>query len=178
MTDTSLTDATGLPHYVYAEAVAHCDGGPGSAYEPDEWYAYRGDTGVLCAMFYYRRTKPMTVEDYAGIERTLTPVVDGQVWPHGLALSWDEVEGWTYSPLEGEHSTVGEYWGPLPVPRLASPAALRALLPRLFRGHEEDLPASAEEWAEPAVETLAQRLAAADADRLGTGPQQTGGDRG
>lgn len=175
MTDTSLPDATGLPHRVYAEAVAHCDGGPDGAYAPDEWNVYRSDTRVLCAMFYYRRTEPMTVGGRHGVEQPLTPVVDGQAWPHGLALSWDEVDGWTYAPLEDEFSTVGEHWEPLPVPRLAAPAALRALLPRLLEGDEYGLPASTEEWKEPRAETLAQVLAAADAGRRGVDPRRTDG---
>ncbi|GGZ19801.1 hypothetical protein [Streptomyces nitrosporeus] len=159
ITRADTTAAHGLPHHLYAEAIAHCDGGPETPYEPDEWAAYRGDSGVLCAMFYYRRTKPMTVQGHYGRgERTLAPVVNGEAWPHGLALSWDEIDGWTYSHLEDEYSTVGDYWDPLPVPRLASPSAIRALLPQLFDGDEDNLPASTEEWQEPQASTLAERL--------------------
>lgn len=171
MTDTSLPGATRLPHFAYAEAVAYCDGGPDGAYAPDEWNAYRSETGLLCAMFYYRRTGLMTVTDRYGDEHTLPPVVDGQAWPHGLALSWDEIDGWTYAPLEDEFGTVGEHWESLSVPRLAAPASLRALLPRLLEGHEYDLPASIEEWQEPRAETLADMLATADAGRRSVDPR-------
>ncbi|MFH9426426.1 hypothetical protein [Streptomyces sp. NPDC017529] len=161
-----MTDASLLPHHAYAEAIAHCDGGPGGPYEPDEWYAYRSDTGVLCAMFYYRRTEPMTVPGTCGHDRTAAPMVNGEAWPHGLALSWDEVDGWTYAPLWDEFSSVGETWDRLPVPRLAAPSALRALLPRLLDGRADDgLPHSDEEWQEHQPETLASRLAASDARR-------------
>jgi hypothetical protein len=167
VTDTSLDKASRLPHHVYAEAVAHCDGGPDTAYAPDEWNVYLSNTKLLCAMFYYRRTETMTVEDRHGNKRTLTPVVNGVAWPYGLALSWDEVDGWTYTSLWDEFSTVGEVWDPLPVPRLAAPAAIRALLPQLLDGNEDNLPRSTQEWKEPRSETLSHLLAVADAERRG-----------
>ncbi|MEW2709245.1 hypothetical protein AB0948_30225 [Streptomyces koyangensis] len=60
-------------------------------------------------------------------------------------------------------------WPPLRVPRLASPAAMRALLPHLLSGHEDDVPASTEEWREHHLKPLAQRLAAADRRSPGGG---------
>jgi hypothetical protein len=160
VTDASLPgSARLLPHHGYAEAVALVDG-PGGPYEPDEWAADVSDKGVLFATFYYRRTAPMETEGrYGSPDRVLTPVVNGEAWPHGLALSWDSVDGWTYTPLWDEFSTTDDHWEPLPVDRLASPAALRAVLVPLLNGQEHDLPGSADRWEEPRAATLAELLA-------------------
>ena len=163
MTDTTVPDSAHgsgrHPHYGYAEAVALVDG-PGGAYEPDEWNVDVGDSGVLFATFYYRRTAPMTTNGrFGNPDVTLDPVVNGTYWPHGLALSWDTVDGWTYTPLWDEYSTVGEHWDPLPVDPLASPAALRAVLVQLLHGQEDGLPASTDRWQEPRAATLAELLA-------------------
>ncbi|MFF8702921.1 hypothetical protein ACF067_28080 [Streptomyces albidoflavus] len=46
---------------------------------------------------------------------------------------------------------------------------MRALLPHLLSGHEDDVPASTEEWREHHLKPLAQRLAAADRRSPGGG---------
>lgn len=160
MSDTTPTGSARHPHYGYAQAVALIDG-PGGAYEPDEWNVDIADNGLLFATFYYRRTEPMEIKTSHGNTVTLDPVVNGAYWPHGLALSWDTADGWTYTPLVDEFSTVGDYWDPLPVDLLASPAALRDVLVQLFDGNEDELPASADRWDEPRAVTLAERITAA-----------------
>ncbi|MFH8797666.1 hypothetical protein [Streptomyces sp. NPDC017941] len=167
MTDSSLPGSASLPHHRYAEAVALVDG-PGGPYEPDEWMADVSDTGVLFATFYYRRIAPMTVEGRGGKpDVALEPVVNGEAWPHGLALSWDSVDGWTYAPLWDEFSTTAERWDRLPVDRLASPAALRAVLVPLLDGRDQELPASAERWEEQQAVTLAALLDQREANAAG-----------
>ncbi|MEV8605567.1 hypothetical protein AB0465_37500 [Streptomyces griseoviridis] len=178
MTDSPLPDSSRLLHHAYMQAVAYCDRGPSTPLAPDEWYTYQGDGGALAAMFYYRRTESMTVRDHHGVDITLTPVVNGQAWQHGLALSWDELDGWTYTALYDEHSTVGDWWTRLPVPRLASPAAIRALLPVLLDGREDELPRSVDQWQEPRAYTLGQHLALADAARERSYPEPSEVNRG
>lgn len=102
----------------------------------------------------------MVTKDQDGDDITLAPVVSGEAWPHGLALSWDSADGWTYTALRDEFSTAGEDWDPLPLDRLASPAALRAVLVPLLDGREYELPASADRWQEPQAATLAELLTA------------------
>lgn len=165
MTDTTLSGFADNPHHGYAEAVAYVDG-PGGPYEPDEWNVDISDEGIPFATFYYRRTAPMATEGRFGHpDATLEPVVNGEYWPHGLALSWDAVDGWTYSPIVDEFSTVGDHWDPLPVDLLASPAALRTVLVQLLDGQEDELPASTERWSESRAATLAELIAAAALSR-------------
>jgi hypothetical protein len=165
VSDTTPTGSARHPHYGYAQAVALVDG-PGGAYEPDEWNVDVADSGVLFATFYFRRTAPMRIEGRLGYpDGILDPVVNGEHWPHGLALSWDTADGWTYTPILDEFSTVGEHWDPLPVDLLASPAALRDVLVQLFDGHEDELPASTDRWDEPRAATLAERITAAALSR-------------
>ncbi|MER5869535.1 hypothetical protein [Streptomyces sp. NPDC002044] len=150
-----------LPHRAYAEAVAAMDG-PGGAYEPDEWSAQE-DGGRLEAGFYYRRTGPRTVwRD--GLPAAVGPVLDTEEWPHGMLLFWNSVDGWSYAALTDEWGGA-DFAEPLPVDRLASPAAIRAVLPLLLAGDDHDLPACAERWDRPRAAALAGVLAAADAAR-------------
>ncbi|MEV8544410.1 hypothetical protein [Streptomyces sp. NPDC051572] len=141
MTETAVPGFARLPHYAYAQAVVLVDG-PGGPYEPDEWNVDAAGGGLLFATFYYRRTAPIEIEVHHGTPYTLDPVVNGEAWPHGLALNWDTADGWTYSPLVDEWSTVAGVWYPLPVDLLASPSVLRAALVRLLDGREDDLPSS------------------------------------
>jgi len=164
MSDTTLPGSARHPHYGYAQAVALVDG-PGGEYEPDEWNVDVSDNGLLFATFYFRRTAPMEIKTRHGNTAILDPVVNGEYWPHGLALSWDTADGWTYTPLVDEFSTVGDYWDPLPVDLLASPAALRDVLVLLFDGQEDELPASTDRWDEPRAATLAERITAAALSR-------------
>ncbi|MFI5987815.1 hypothetical protein ACIBEA_44060 [Streptomyces sp. NPDC051555] len=161
MIDSSLLgSAHRLPHYCYAEAVALVDG-PGGPYEPDEWTVDIADTGILFATFYYRRTTARTSDHRHGsVPSVLSvdPVVNDKAWPHGVALSWDSADGWAYTPLRDEFSTTEDYWDPLPVDRLAAPAALRAVLVPLLDGREDDMPASPDRWEEPRAATLSEYL--------------------
>ncbi len=150
-----------LPHRAYAEAVAAMDG-PGGAYEPDEWSAEE-DAGRLEAGFSYRRTGPKTVER-DGLPLTVAPVLDTEEWPYGMLLFWNSVDGWSYAALTDEWGGA-DFAEPLPVDRLASPAALRAVLPLLLAGEDHDLPARAERWEHPRAPALARLLAAADTAR-------------
>lgn len=154
-----------LPHRAYAEAVAALDG-PGGAYAPDEWSAEE-EAGRLEAGFSYRRTGPTTVVR-DGLPVTVAPVLDAQEWPYGMLLFWNSVDGWSYAALTDEWGGV-DFAEPLPVDRLASPAALRSLLPLLLAGDDEDLPVRTERWEHPRAPALARLLSAADTARAHRG---------
>ncbi|MEU4898862.1 hypothetical protein AB0B12_42040 [Streptomyces sp. NPDC044780] len=150
MSDTSLSGAYQLLHHAYAEAVALVDG-PSGPYEPDEWAASISEDGVLFATFYYRRAEE---------EVPFPSVATGQPWPFGVAVRWNETDGWGWTPLLDQWSRTGNRWESLPVDTLASPAAVRAVLVLLLAGREEDLRASTERWTEPRAAALAEHLAA------------------
>ncbi|MFC1435973.1 hypothetical protein ACEZDB_35610 [Streptacidiphilus sp. N1-3] len=142
-----------LPHQLYAEAVAYVDG-PGGPYAPDDWFTERGTDGRLMATFVYRSTEPPTGQREAAAG---DQVVNGQAWPHGVELYWDSVDGWQYAGLTDQDGDV-DFYEPLPVDKLASPAALRAVLVPLLDGREDDLPTSTEQWQQPQAMTLLQIL--------------------
>jgi hypothetical protein len=77
---------------------------PAGHTNPDEWAADVSEAGTLFATFYDRRTAPLTVADRHGADTTLEPVVNGEAWPHGLAVSWDSVDG---SPTAAAASWTG-----------------------------------------------------------------------
>ncbi|GGQ33854.1 hypothetical protein GCM10010249_60310 [Streptomyces roseolilacinus] len=73
-----------------------------------------------------------------------TPLVNAQEWPSGLTLTWSSLSGlWTYV-LVDEHGL--ENTELLPVPALAAPSAVIALLPALMDGRRGLLPRSEERW--------------------------------
>ncbi|MCP3819806.1 hypothetical protein NLX86_17400 [Streptomyces sp. A3M-1-3] len=72
------------------------------------------------------------------------PLVNAHEWPSGLTLTWSSLTGrWTYSVLD-EHGL--ENTLALPVPALAAPSAVSAVLPALMDGRHGQLPASQERW--------------------------------
>ncbi|WP_331730488.1 hypothetical protein OHV05_36590 (plasmid) [Kitasatospora sp. NBC_00070] len=164
-----------LPHYSYAEAVATVEGGDGP-YDPDEWAA-GSDGGLLFAAFYYRRGvtagEPVPgsphpahraaarwVTGGRGCRRRvmLPPVADPALWPYGIALSWDSVDGWAWAELVNEWSEVDDHWVPLAVPVLASPASIRQIVASLFTNGASRPETASEEWAphrqEPSADWL------------------------
>ncbi|MFD8938559.1 hypothetical protein ACFV0R_25470 [Streptomyces sp. NPDC059578] len=73
-----------------------------------------------------------------------SPLLNSEEWPAGLALTWSsEPGGWTCTVLDeyGLENTLA-----LPVPALAAPSAITALLPALMDGRYGLLPASEERW--------------------------------
>ncbi|WP_052433028.1 hypothetical protein [Streptacidiphilus carbonis] len=168
---------TELPHQAYADLIADSldPGGPSGPYAPDEYLAERYIDGTLVATYYFRRTQPRRVQrdpDLRELDVVLEPVVDAKAWPHGLTLYWTSSEGWQYGPLGAEYEDLADWHEPLPVDRLASPGALRALLPALFAGDTEDLPASTDRWYQPGRSAqLAAQLALAPQDAA-YGPEE------
>ncbi|MFI6113182.1 hypothetical protein [Kitasatospora sp. NPDC051164] len=61
-------------------------------------------------------------------------------WPDGLELVWNSSAGWAYQERDGSKLVA------LPVPVLAAPEAITALLPALMDGRRDQLPASEDRW--------------------------------
>lgn len=147
-----MTGLNELPHQPYAEAVAEGLDKPSGPYAPDEWLAERYADGTLAATYYFRHTQPRTVQrdpDFRDLDVTLEPVVDAEEWPYGVAVLWTSKAGWEYGPLSDEFAEGAHFYEPLPVDPLAAPAALRSVLPALFAGATDQLPASTDRWNEP-----------------------------
>ncbi|MFE0778756.1 hypothetical protein [Streptomyces sp. NPDC058861] len=72
-----------------------------------------------------------------------TALVNAHEWPSGLTLTWSSLGGWTYRVLDkhGQENTLV-----LPVPPLAAPSAVSAVLPALMDGRRGLLPSSQELW--------------------------------
>ncbi|MFF4934572.1 hypothetical protein ACFY2H_37685 [Streptomyces griseofuscus] len=66
-------------------------------------------------------------------------------WPSGLDLVWRSAAGWAYQG-RGDEKLLG-----LPVPVLAAPEAITALLPALMDGRRNQLPASEDRWEHAAL---------------------------
>ncbi|MEU6406212.1 hypothetical protein [Streptomyces sp. NPDC046985] len=69
----------------------------------------------------------------------------GREWPDGLELVWSSSMGWAYRERGGDKLVA------LPVPALAAPEAITALLPALMDGRRDHLPASEDRWEHAAV---------------------------
>ncbi|WSK66404.1 hypothetical protein OG458_42475 (plasmid) [Streptomyces sp. NBC_01281] len=81
-------------------------------------------------------------------------------WPHGLELAWDSATGWTYRGGGGEKPVA------LPVPALAAPHAITALMPALMDGRRRRLPMSEARWEHAAaVSAWAEGASAFDDDK-------------
>ncbi|MFC7797203.1 hypothetical protein [Streptomyces cinereoruber] len=72
-----------------------------------------------------------------------TPLVNAREWPSGLTLTWSSLGRWTYRALDehGQENTLV-----LPVPPLAAPCAVSAVLPALMDGRHGLLPSSQDLW--------------------------------
>ncbi|MET9484773.1 hypothetical protein [Streptomyces sp. NPDC006638] len=136
----------------YAEAIAYMDG-PDGRYGPDEWLADEVGRGRLIATFWYRRTEPVT---RAGVE--IAPVVNPHAWPHGVELQWDSVTGWAYAGMVDHYGDDVDFYEPLRVDKLASPATILTQLRLLLDDHNAALPSSSERWQQPTAATLAEIL--------------------
>ncbi|MCM2431084.1 hypothetical protein [Streptomyces sp. RKAG337] len=64
----------------------------------------------------------------------------GEEWPDGLVLVWSSSAGWGYQARPSDSAVA------LPVPVLAAPEAIVALLPALMDGRRGQLPASESRW--------------------------------
>ncbi|KOT46673.1 hypothetical protein ADK41_00075 [Streptomyces caelestis] len=69
----------------------------------------------------------------------------GEEWPNGLELVWNSSTGWAYQERGGDKPVA------LPVPVLAAPEAITALLPALMDGRRNQLPASEDRWEHAAL---------------------------
>ncbi|MFJ9967107.1 hypothetical protein [Streptomyces avermitilis] len=69
----------------------------------------------------------------------------GEEWPDGLELVWNSATGWAYRGCGGDKLVA------LPVPVLAAPGAIIALLPALMDGRRDQLPASEDRWEHAAI---------------------------
>ncbi|HEY5836442.1 hypothetical protein [Streptomyces sp.] len=145
------------PHQFYAATVAgHLELSLGAA--PTEWGTDADDDGTLTITCLYRPIAPG--RDDTGLPRLSA---DPEAWPHGVELYWDEHHGWQYIPLDEDSEPLRAEPVPLPVPVLASPQALAALLPALLAGREHELPADTREWQY--ADELRAELAARNATR-------------
>ncbi|MEU1519149.1 hypothetical protein ABZ490_44640 [Streptomyces sp. NPDC005811] len=73
-----------------------------------------------------------------------TPLVNVREWPSGLTLTWSSLSGlWTYVPVDEYGLENTEL---IPVPALAAPSAVVAVLPSLMDGRHGLLPRSEERW--------------------------------
>ncbi|MBD0691073.1 hypothetical protein [Streptomyces sp. CBMA123] len=111
-----------LPHQRYVEAVARADG-PTSPYVPHEWSTRQGPDGLLSATLRYTTA-----------------------WPHGLEFWWDQREGWRYVWMIADGRNVVHGPEPLPVPILASPAAVIGVMSVLLADPDYQLPIQYELW--------------------------------
>lgn len=68
------------------------------------------------------------------------PHLTSEEWPDGLDLAWDSAAGWGFRARNADQLV------PLPVPVLAAPHAIVALLPALMDGRRGQLPASEDQW--------------------------------
>ncbi|MEU6350137.1 hypothetical protein ABZ896_12500 [Streptomyces sp. NPDC047072] len=66
-------------------------------------------------------------------------------WPAGLDLEWDSATGWGFKGRNEDRLV------PLPVPPLAAPDSVIALLPALMDGRRGQLPASEDRWEHAAA---------------------------
>ncbi|MGQ4404399.1 hypothetical protein ACN6K4_006023 [Streptomyces hayashii] len=66
-------------------------------------------------------------------------------WPDGLELVWNSSAGWAYQRRGGDKLVA------LPVPVLAAPESITALLPALMDGRRDQLPASEDRWEHAAI---------------------------
>ncbi|MFE9121296.1 hypothetical protein [Streptomyces sp. NPDC007172] len=66
-------------------------------------------------------------------------------WPDGLELVWNSSAGWAYQRRGGDKLVA------LPVPVLAAPEAITALLPALMDGRRDQLPVSEDRWEHAAI---------------------------
>ncbi|MFE4397929.1 MULTISPECIES: hypothetical protein [Streptomycetaceae] len=137
-----------LPHVQYGQAVHQALVAAGA--EPVEWYMDEADFG-LRADYYYRPYRPEPRPDGTV---PLTP--DPEHWQHGLQLSWTE-RGWCYLPLdEGSDPLWDEEDAePLPVPVLADPDAVAALLVLLLAGRFDEIGSATVEWSHAPVQRTA-----------------------
>ncbi|MFC9033643.1 hypothetical protein [Streptomyces arboris] len=72
-------------------------------------------------------------------------VLTGEEWPGGLELVWNSSTGWAYQERGGDKLVA------LPVPVLAAPEAITALLPALMDGRRNQLRASEDRWEHAAL---------------------------
>lgn len=73
-----------------------------------------------------------------------TPLVNAQAWPSGVTLTWSSLSGlWTYVRVGRDGLERTEL---VPVPALAAPSAVSAVLPALMDGRHGLLPRSQEQW--------------------------------
>ncbi|WP_328373687.1 hypothetical protein OG800_50750 (plasmid) [Streptomyces sp. NBC_00445] len=73
------------------------------------------------------------------------PELNSEEWPAGLDLEWNSSGGWSFR-ARGDDRLVA-----LPVPVLAAPQAIVALLPGLMDGRRGQLPASEDRWEHAAA---------------------------
>ncbi|WNI19989.1 hypothetical protein [Actinacidiphila sp. ITFR-21] len=104
-----------------------------------------GRAGYADAEFTVRRTQARGTAEarwsWIGGAAELT----GEEWPDGFELLWDSSTGWSYRERGGDKLVA------LPVPVLAAPEAITALLPALMDGRRDQLPASEDRWEHAAL---------------------------
>ena len=90
------------------------------------------------------------------------PHLTSEEWPDGLDLEWDSAAGWGFRARSADQLVS------LPVPVLAAPHAIIALLPALMDGRRGQLPASEDQWEHATtVVDLVNTTALYDDDKYG-----------
>lgn len=101
--------------------------------------------GYADAEFAVRRAQGATEARWVWIGGTAE--LTGREWPGGLELVWSSSTGWAFQERGGDKPVA------LPVPPLAAPEAITALLPALMDGRRDQLPASEDRWEHAALLT-------------------------
>lgn len=99
--------------------------------------------GYADAEFTVRRAQGVTEGRWVWIGGTAE--LTALEWPDGLELVWNSSTGWAYRERGGDKLLA------VPVPVLAAPEAIIALLPALMDGRRDQLPASEDRWEHAAV---------------------------
>lgn len=91
----------------------------------------------------------------------------GREWPDGLELAWNSATGWAYRGRSGAKLVA------LPVPVVAAPQAITALLPALMDGRRGQLPACEDRWEHAAaIVSWAREASVLDDDKYNAAYQR------
>ncbi|MGW6202049.1 hypothetical protein ACWF9B_00110 [Streptomyces sp. NPDC055089] len=104
-----------------------------------------GRVGYADAEFTVRRTQARGTTEARWSWIGGTAELTDEEWPDGFELLWDSSTGWSYRERGGDKLVA------LPVPVLAAPEAITALLPALMDGRRDQLPESDDRWEHAAL---------------------------
>jgi hypothetical protein len=128
------------PHHFYADTIANHLRYRLRA-DLTKWWTDEADDRTLAICYLFRVPTPEG-------QPTEGPLLSAsaEAWSSGVEVHWDQTRGWWYVPVDDYPPLLPPEPSELPVPVLASPQALAALLPNLLTGDWRELPASTQEW--------------------------------